>query len=89
MECSSLNSYLFRKNIVADPSCQCGASESSRHFFFNCPIHAVARARYLPNNLDDFTLHNLLFGLETKTNQENEELFIKVQEFIINSGRFS
>ena len=89
MECSSLNSHLYSKNIVAEPSCQCGAFESSSHFLFDCPRHAAARARYLPNNLDDFTLHDLLFGMETKPNQENEDLFIQVQEFIVNSGRFS
>ena len=34
-------------------------------------------------------LHELLFGIEAKTNQENGDLLIQVQEFNINSGRFS
>ena len=89
MECSSLNSHLYRKNIIAEPSCQCGAFESSCHFLFDCPRHAAVRARYLPNNIDDYTLHDLLFGMEAKTNQENEDLFVQVQDFIVNSGRFS
>ena len=33
MECSSLNSHLFRKNIVPSPSCICGGFESTYHFF--------------------------------------------------------
>ena len=35
MECSSLNSHLFRKNIVPSPSCICGGFESPYHFLFN------------------------------------------------------
>ena len=35
MECSSLNSHLYRKNIVSTPSCQCGGFESPYHFFSN------------------------------------------------------
>ncbi|MEW8546433.1 MAG: reverse transcriptase domain-containing protein, partial [Candidatus Thiodiazotropha sp.] len=55
MECSSLNSHLYRKNIVPSPSCLCGGFESSAHFFFTCPRYTPARNRYLPNDLDNFT----------------------------------
>ena len=34
LECSSLNAYLYRKNIVPEPTCKCGGFESSYHFFF-------------------------------------------------------
>ena len=34
LECSSLNAHLYRKNIVPEPTCQCGGFESSYHFFF-------------------------------------------------------
>ena len=34
MECSSLNSDLFRKNIVPSPSCSCGGFESAFHFSY-------------------------------------------------------
>ena len=30
-----------------------------------------------------------LFGMENKTNHENEALFMQVQEFIVESGRFA
>ena len=86
MECSSLNSNLFRKNIVADPSCQCGVFGV---FFFNCPRYAAARTRYLPNNINAYTSHDFLFGIDNKTQGENEALFSQVQEFIVNSGRFT
>ena len=32
MACSSLNSDLYRKNIVPSPSCACGGFESAYHF---------------------------------------------------------
>ena len=89
MECSSLNAHLHKKKIIPDPSCQCGALESSRHYFFDCPRHADARSTYLPRNLNDYSLHDLLFGVGHNTCEENEDLFRKVQEFIINSERFA
>ena len=39
MECSSLNSHLYSKNIINSPSCSCGGFESAYHFFFVCPIY--------------------------------------------------
>ena len=85
LECSSLNAHLYRKKIVPEPTCQCGGFESSNHFFFVCPIFVGARSRYLPANLNNLTL----FGMENKTNHENEALFMQVQEFIVESGRFA
>ena len=41
LECSSLNSNLYRKHIVLSPSCQCGDFESAAHFLFNCPIYTI------------------------------------------------
>ena len=89
LECSSLNAHLYRKNIVPEPTCQCGGFESSYHFFFICPIFVDARTRYLPANLNNLTIRDLLFGMENKTNHENEALFMKVQEFIVKSERFT
>ena len=88
VECSSLNSDLFRKHIVPSPSCQCGSFESATHFFFTCPIFTNARQRYLPDNLENFTARELLFGKENATEQDNQSLFLQVQDFIIKSGRF-
>lgn len=89
LECSSLGSHLYMKNIIPDPSCRCGSFESAYHFFFICPMFTDARARYLPNNLHNYTLRDFLFGMTEKTIPENEELFIQVQNFIIKSGRFA
>ncbi|MCG7875203.1 MAG: reverse transcriptase family protein [Candidatus Thiodiazotropha endolucinida] len=88
MGCSSLNSDLYRKNIVPSPSCQCGHFESAAHFFFNCPNYNEVRLRYLPGDLHTYTVQDLLFGMENQTVQENESLFVQVQDFIVRSGRF-
>ena len=88
LECSSLNSDLYRKHIVPSPSCQCGEFESAAHFLFNCPIYTNERQTCLPNNLRTFTTKDLLFGCENASEQDNQSLFLQVQDFIVNSGRF-
>ena len=85
MECSSLNSDLHRKNIVPIPFCRCGVFESRNHFFFACPLYSLDRLRYLPANLDNPTSHDLLFECENQSDEFNESLFLKVQEFLIRS----
>ena len=36
-KCSSLNSHLFSKQIIEDPSCLCGALEDTYHYLLHCP----------------------------------------------------
>ena len=88
MECSSLNSDLFRKNIVPNPSCSCGGFESAFHFFYTCPKYTDVRNRYLSDLLPSHNVHDLLFGKENAPDNDNELLFLKVQDFIIKSKRF-
>ena len=88
LECSSLNSDLHRKNIVPNPFCRCGVFESRNHFFFACPLYSLDRLRYLLVNFDNLTSIDLLFGCENQSDEFNESLFLKVQEFLIRSGRF-
>ena len=57
--------------------------------FFVCPIFVDARSRYLPSSLINVAIRDLLFGMENKTNNENEALFMQVQEFIVKLGRFA
>ena len=83
LECSSLKSHLYRKNLVPEPTCQCGAFESSYHYLFVCPRYANVRERYLPENLNNYTTRDLLQGIQTNTVQENETLLENVQKLII------
>ena len=77
MECSSLNLHLFRKNIVASPTCICGSFESPYHFFFICPRYTGIRNTYLSNILQTHCSKELLFGKDTASVDENETLFLK------------
>ena len=88
-ECSSLNSHLYRKNIIESPSCSCGGFESSYHYLFTCPKYANHRNRHLPHNLQNYSTNDLLYGKENLSEHDNESLFLQVQEYIIKSGRFN
>ena len=88
MECSSLNANLYKKNIVPSPSCSCGGFESTYHYFFKCPNYSIIRSRYLPNNLNEFSTNDLLFGQPNLSETDNQILFSKVQDFILHSKRF-
>ena len=82
MQCSALHADLYRKNIVEDPSCQhCGGSESAYHLFFIFPTYVATRS-YLPDNLHEYSLKDLLYGTEHGTGHENETSFSKVQIFL-------
>ena len=88
MECSALNADLYRKNIVNSPSCQCGGFENAQHLFFTCPLYAESR-RNLSIRLDNYSINQLLYGIEHSTLQENTTLFIEVQNFLTSCGRFN
>ena len=89
MECSSLNSHLYHSKIVDSPSCLCGSFESVHHFLFVCTRFAAARNTHLPRNLHNYSTRDLLFGSETRTDQQNEAIFLQVQDFLIHSSRFN
>ena len=86
--CSSLNSDLYRKNIVNNASCSCGGFESAYHFFYMCPRYTHLRNACFADELQRLNVNQLLFGVIDATTQENELLFSKVQDFIIKSKRF-
>ena len=81
MECSSLNSHLYSKNIINSPPCSCGSFESAYHFFFFIfPIYRHTRNICLSDVLQTHNTHKLLYGKETAADLENEALFLKVQK---------
>ena len=78
VECNSLNSHLYIKNLAPDPTCQCGEFESLCHYLFVCSRYANVRERYLPENLINYTIRDLCEGVQTNTVQENESLLENV-----------
>ena len=91
MQCSSLNQHLYRKNIVDSPNCICGLTEYTTHYSFHCPRYTAQRLMYInsisvPINL---TTELLLFGSPKLAPNQNVELFLAIQTFVIRSKRFT
>ena len=90
MQFSSLNQHLYQKNIVDSPNCICGLTESTTHYLFHSPRYTAQRQMYItsinvPINL---TTEILLFGSPKLAPNQNVELFLAVQKFVIRSKRF-
>ena len=88
---SALNSDLFRKNIVNSPRCTCGAIESPTHYLLNCPHYNIPRQRHIFSlNLPiPLSTELLLVGSNELTINQNTEIFLSVQTFILSSKRFT
>ena len=93
-KCSALNAELFRVNLKDDPTCRCGlASETSKHFLLECPIHLPLR-QIMTSNIQAIapnsrlTVKLLLFGNQRLTLDINKQVFLEVQSFIGKTNRF-
>ena len=63
--CSALMDHLYRYRIVDSPMCACHlANESTFHFFWDCPLYDVPRARLIHElttlAVYDLTVNSLL-----------------------------
>lgn len=88
LECSTLHSHLFKKNIIESPLCSCGVVETSKHFFFSCPNFTQFRNQFL-SEITHLPLQTLLCGNIHLTETENENIFTAVHLFLARSGRFT
>ena len=88
--CSSLSQHLYSKNLIASPFCDCGAIEDTRHFLLECIRFNDLRQDMTEtiSLLCNPTFNTLLYGNNELTNEENEWVFLAVQEFLIKSKRF-
>ena len=95
LQFSNLNSHLYNKGCIADSSCSCGgASETVRHYFFECNQYINYRQPFLtqietllpPNTT--ITCKILLYGCENSTDQTNENIFNLVFHFMRQTHRF-
>ena len=90
MQCSELL-YHFNFNHVADgPNCPCGVIETPQHYFFDCPLHHIAREE-LTAELFQLqlipTLNTVLFGDAPSGNLP--ELVIAIETFLTTTQRFT
>jgi hypothetical protein len=91
MQCTSLNQHLYRKNIVDSPNCICGSTQSTTHYLFHYLRYTAQRQMYI-NSINvpiNLTTEILLLGSPKLALNQNVELFLAVQKFIICSKRFT
>ena len=88
--CSSLNEHLFSKNIIDSPLCVCGEVEDTNHFLFNRHrFHNLRQDLFATvNPICQPTSNILLYDSEHLTYNENQQVFLAVQNFLIKSKRF-
>ena len=66
MQCSSLKSDLYRKNIISSLSCSCDFGSAV------FPQLTAVRERYMSDVLRNYTTHELLCGKPEVTNDEDD-----------------
>ena len=91
LEISDLKSAFFKRHLSEDKSCLCGYfDENARHFLLECPRYDYIRTATI-NTIQNFNILNFrcfTHGKPNSTTVYNENIFKKVQEFIILSKRF-
>ena len=91
MNCSTLNSHLFFKNLVNSPNCSCGAIETTTHYLLYCPKYQIIRNELLESLADiplEITTNLLIFGSAELSEELNILIFKTTQMYIIKSKRF-
>ena len=90
-ECSTLKFHLYRRNLIPEPCCTCGALENTSHFLFKCPKFNAFRRELLltVSNYVEPSEAVLLFGDDTLSDEGNEVIFRAVHKYIQQTKRFS
>ena len=88
--CSSLNQHLFSKNIVQSSLCACGHIEDTEHFLLHCPTYLNQTQDMLRSvsQLCHPSLNTLLYGNGNLSYNDNKNIFVIIQDFIVKSKRF-
>ena len=90
MDSSSLNAHLFLRNLVDNPNCTCGQTETTAHFLLQCRNYSVIRDTTINslNLLVPITAKLLLYGSTALTDEHNTHIFTKVQKYTLDSKIF-
>lgn len=85
---------LNRCKIIDSPLCSCGKVEDAYHYFFSCVKYNIPRndlfnVIFRIENLNIIDTHVLLWGDNSFSITENENLFFNVQLFLKRSRRFN
>ena len=90
-KCSALRQHLHSKNIVDSPECDCGLIEDTKHYLFVCHRYADLRQE-LFDSISEIchpNLNVLLNGDPSLSFNQNKDIFLAVQDFIIKTKRFN
>ncbi len=94
MRCSNLKADLFRLHVADDPRCICSNDiEDCEHFFFHCSLYTAERGKLMAqiqllcNNVA-ITTDLLLYGSAELTCEMNKQIFVIVETYIDETGRF-
>ena len=88
--CSSLNLHLFSKNLTDSPLCACGSVEDTYHYLLVCNRFSNLR-RDLLNAVSLIcrpTIDVFLFGNDELSTEQNKNIFLAVQNFVLKTKRF-
>ena len=91
-KCSGLNSDLFHNYLGNSQLCTCSVEpEDAEQYFFRCNLFVIQRLHFLNaiQHLNQINVNDLLFGKPSLTERENKKLFVSVQEYIQQTGRFT
>ena len=89
-KCSSLNYYIFLRNLTDSPFCRYGSIENPEHYLLQCRLYQQPRVE-MPNSvaqLRHVTLDVLLSGDSSFSIDINSKIFLIVHIFIKDSKRF-
>ena len=89
LNCSSLRYTLFRKNIISDPSCECGDIESVDHYLLKCNKYGKQRRNYISCLPYHINTNLLLFDDPNLDEICNKNIFTAVQNYIMQTKRFT
>ncbi len=94
MRCSNLKADLFQLHVIDNPMCVCSNTrEDCEHFFFHCGLYTAERTRFMAQlkllcNNNVITTNLLLHGSSEYTCKVNQQIFILVETYIDETGRF-
>ena len=89
-KCSSLNHYIFLRNLTDSPFCRCDSIENTEYYLLQCRLYQQPRLE-MPNSVSQLwhvTLDLLLYGDSSFSIDINSKIFSIVQKFIKDSKRF-
>ena len=86
--CSSLNSDLYNNHVSDSCLCMCGSQETAKHFLLECNTFNHIRNTTINTLIIAFDVDILLKGCPLYSDEVNEQIFLVVQSFIIQSNRF-